>query len=82
MKGAAVFLLVFVAIAPQSRAFLSGLFDHTAENLTAWAPFSYIALAILLAAPLLSIILVKTWPDKQEPESPMAKYKKDITIEE
>jgi hypothetical protein len=81
-KGSALFMLVFVGIAPQSRAFLGNVFNHTAEFLIAWSPFSYILLAMFLAGPLVSVFVMKTWPEKEEPENPLAKYKNEVPYEE
>jgi hypothetical protein len=64
-KGAALFLLIFIAITPQSRDLSQMLSD------------------VLLAAGLLaSIVMVKTWPARVEPENPMTKYKKQVPFEE
>jgi len=76
-KGASLFALVFILIAPKSREFLLGVLTRTGENLNAWAPFSYIALLLLLAAPVVSVIVIKTWPEHVEPENPMAKYRRE-----
>ncbi len=81
-KGAALFMLVFIGIAPQSRAFLSAVFTSTGENLKAWAPFSYIIVGGLLAAPFVSLYVMKTWPAREEPENPLAKYKNEIPFED
>jgi len=81
-KGATLFLLVFVAIAPQSRTFLINLAGQTADNMNAWAPMSYVFLAVLAGAFLLSIVMVKTWPTRTEPKNPMDKYKKEVRFEE
>jgi hypothetical protein len=82
MKGAALFLFIFVLIAPQSRAFLSGVFSQSAESMNAWAPYSYVFLAMLVAGLVGSIVMVKTWPARVEPENPMSKYKKEAPSEE
>ena len=81
-KGSVLFMLVFIGIAPQSRAFLGRTFNNTAEFLVAWSPFSYILLAIFLAGPLVSVFIMKTWPEKEEPENPLAKYKHEAPYEE
>ncbi len=81
-KGSALFMLIFVAIAPQSRAFITGVLNHTADFLTAWSPVSYILLAMFLAGPLVSVFVVKTWPEKEEPENPLDKYKHEVPFEE
>ena len=82
LKGATLFLLVFVFITPQTRGFLGGVFAHTGENLQAYAPFSYILLGLLLAAPVVSLFVMKTWPEREEPENPMAKYRREVPDED
>jgi len=64
-------------IAPPSRAFVLSSLAGGAAWITHWAPFSFILLAILVAAPVVSIIIVRTWPVHVEPENPMAKYRRD-----
>jgi hypothetical protein len=81
-KGATIFFLVFVFIAPTSRTFVFKLAGQMSDNLDAWAPMSYVFLGVLVAAFLLSIIIVKTWPTRAEPRNPMAKYKKEVRYEE
>jgi len=81
-KGASLFALIFILIAPQSRAFLMGVLIKTGENLNAWAPFSYIVLALFLAALFASIYMMKTWPEREEPENPMAKYRREEPFDE
>jgi hypothetical protein len=81
-KGATLFAVVFILIAPKSRAFLAGVLTQTGDSLNAWAPFSYIALALFIAAPIASVLIVRSWPAREEPENPMAKYKREAPFEE
>ena len=81
-KGAALFALVFVGIAPQSREFLTKFFTQTSDQISASAPMSYVAIGLLVAAPLLSVIIVKSWPQRQDPQSPMAKYRRQLPFDE
>jgi hypothetical protein len=81
-KGSAVFALSFVLIAPQARRFLAGVMTRTVDNLNAWAPFSYLAVLLLLAAPVVSVVVVRNWPQKTEPENPMAKYRREMVSDE
>jgi hypothetical protein len=80
--GAVLFVLIFVLLAPQSQAFLFGLAAGAGEFLTAWAPFSYILLLILLAAPCVGMYIVHTWPQRVEEENPMAKYRREMPADE
>ena len=81
-KGASLFALAFILIMPQSRHFLVELFNKTGENLNAWAPTSYVALALLLVAPLAAVYVMKTRPEREEPENPMAKYRREEPFDE
>jgi hypothetical protein len=75
--GACLFALVFIMLAPPTRTFVLTHLTGAAEWLMAWAPISFILVAILIAAPIISVILVRTWPEHVEPENPMAKYRRD-----
>ena len=80
--GLVGFILVFVLAAPQSRLFLAGLATGAGAWIADWAPFSYILLLILLAAPFVGMHLVRTWPVRVDEENPMAKYRKENPLEE
>ncbi len=75
--GACLFVLMFIMIAPGPQAFLLASATGASHWLLSWAPFSFILLAMLVAAPVVSIYLMKTWPVQEEPENPMAKYRRD-----
>lgn len=75
--GAILFVLIFVMIAPQTRIFLLGLATGAGVWIADWAPFSYILLLILLAAPFAGMHLVRTAPLRVDEENPMAKYRKE-----
>jgi len=75
--GACAFVLVFILIAPSSRAFIAASLGSVGVWLYSWAPLSFVLLTILLAAPIISVYLVKTWPVQHEPENPMAKYRRE-----
>jgi hypothetical protein len=77
MMGAALFLLMFVLIAPQTRKWLIGMLGNSGGWLSNWAPFSYIILMVLLVAAFFSLYLMMHWPKTPEPENPLAKYKRD-----
>jgi len=80
--GAILFVLIFVMLAPQSRAFLAGLLAGLSTFMTAWAPFSYALLGIVLAALFAGIYVIHSWPEHVEPENPMAKYRREPSVEE
>ena len=80
--GLILFILFFVAMMPQSRAVLLAAATGAAAWIAAWAPFSYLLLLILVAAPFAGIHLVRTWPKTVEPENPMAKYRREVPLDE
>jgi hypothetical protein len=80
--GAILFVLIFVMIAPQTRIFLLGLATGAGAWIADWAPFSYILLLILLAAPFAGMHLVRTAPLRVDEENPMAKYRKELPLDE
>ena len=81
-KGAVLFALSFVLIAPQTRTFLMGVLANSIEDLNKWAPFSYLAVLLLVAALVVSIVVVRSWPERVDPENPMAKYNREAKFEE
>ena len=75
--GSTLFALFFLFLAPSTRAFILGSLAGGSAWLASWAPFSYILLAIAIAAPIVSIHMIRSWPAHVEPENPMAKYRRD-----
>ena len=80
--GAALFLLVMVMIAPQSRLFLEACLANAEDLINAWAPVSYFLVLLLLVAAFGSIYLLKSWPKSQEPENPMARYRREDPVDD
>ncbi len=80
--GAILFLLIFVMITPQSRAFLAALMIGLSGFMTAWAPFSYLLALLLVAALFVGVYVIQTWPKHVEPENPMSKYRREVPVEE
>jgi hypothetical protein len=74
MKGAIVFALAMFLIMPTTKNLLSGRLGAFGEWLGAWAPLSYLIVALILAAPVAAIRMMATIPKQVEPENPMAKY--------
>jgi len=81
MLGAVLFLVLFILIAPPSRALLGQWLAHAALWTSAWAPFSYILLLLLFVAPFVSFLLMRRWPKVPEPENPLARYKNDDVLD-
>ena len=75
--GAALFVLIFVLLTPQFQTFLHTSASSATTFISAWAPFSYILLGILLIGPMAAMYLMHTWPKHEVPENPMAKYRRD-----
>lgn len=80
--GLILFILTFVVIAPKSQVFLLGLATSAGAWMSAWAPFSYVLLMILLVSPFVGIYLLRTWPERVEEESPMAKYLRESPVDQ
>ena len=81
MIGAVLFLLFFILIAPPSRRLLAGWFSQAGTWIDAWAPFSYIIVALLIVAPIVSFLLLHRWPKIPEPDNPLARYKHDDVLD-
>jgi hypothetical protein len=80
--GAFLFILFFVLIAPQSQHFLLGLATGASAWITDWAPLSYFLLLILVVAPIAGIHMIRSWPERVDPENPMAKYRREMPLDE
>ena len=80
--GLVLFILFFVLIMPQSQAFLLASAASLGAWATAWAPFSYLLLLILVAAPFAGMHLVRHAPVRVDEENPMAKYRRELPVDE
>jgi hypothetical protein len=80
--GAFLFMMFFVLLAPQTRNFLAGVLLGASTFLEAWAPFSYLIPLILITALGFGVYLIRTWPEREDPENPMAKYNREDPFEE
>jgi hypothetical protein len=74
MKGAIIFAVMFLLIGPTTRSMLAGRLGAFGVWVGDWSPFSYIILAIVLAAPIAGMQMMLSWPKHIEPESEMKKY--------
>jgi hypothetical protein len=81
MKATAAFLIFFLMITPKSRALLTGWMGDAGNWITAWAPLSYIVVALVIAAPIAAILLMVKWPKPVEPENPLARYKHEDVVD-
>ena len=75
--GGVIFVMVFVLMAPATRAFLMTSAVAASTWMTAWSPISFILIGVVLAAPIAGLAVIKTWPAHVEPENPMAKYRRE-----
>jgi len=80
--GLILFMLIFVLMAPQTRAFLVGAATAAGAWISGWAPFSYILVLILVVSPFVAIHLVRSWPVRVDEENPMAKYRREMPLDE
>jgi hypothetical protein len=83
--GCILFGLMFMVMTAQSTGSLQARVEHTLTWLHAWAPFSYLIILLVIAAPFVSVKIMNSWPKQVEPESPMAKYRReagDGTVED
>jgi len=80
--GPILFILMFALISGRTRTFLLGLATGASAFITSWAPYSYIFLLILLAAPCVGVYLVHTWPPRVDEENPMAKYRREAPLDD
>ena len=77
-----IFLLLFIFIAPQSRAYLGSHMLMVGAWIVAWSPFSFLILLILPVAGFFSFRMVHKAPQWVAPENPMAKYRREEPFEE
>jgi hypothetical protein len=80
--GAFLFTMFFVILAPQTRNFLGGVMLGFGKFMQDWAPFSYLLLFLLVAALGVGIYMIRSWPEREEPENPMSKYNREPPFEE
>jgi hypothetical protein len=75
--GCILFGLIFVVMTAQSTGSLQARVAHTFTWIHDWAPFSYLIILLLVAAPFVSMKIMNSWPKREEPEDPMAKYRRE-----
>lgn len=82
MKATIAFGIFFLLISPKSRALLGVWMGDAGNWVVAWAPLSYLVIALAIVAPLAAALLMVKWPKVQEPENPLARYKYDDVVED
>jgi hypothetical protein len=75
--GCILFGLFFLVMSAQQTGTLQARIEGTVTWLHAWAPFSYIIILIVLICPVVMMKLMSSWPERKEPEDPMAKYRRE-----
>ena len=73
--GCVLFGLIFVAMSAKSTGGLGAQVNQTLAWVHAWAPYSYLLIFIVLAAPVVSFKIMHSWPKREEPVDPMARYR-------
>jgi phosphotransferase system glucose/maltose/N-acetylglucosamine-specific IIC component len=74
--GALLFALIFMLLKSSIRNPIIASLTNAGHWMVAWAPYSFIILALVLfIAPVASFLIMKRWPETPEPEDPLARYK-------
>jgi hypothetical protein len=74
--GCVLFGLFFLVMSAQQNGSLQNRIEGTMHWLHAWAPFSYVIILIVLLSPVIMLKVMNSWPKREEPEDPMAKYRR------
>jgi hypothetical protein len=75
LLGIGLFVLIFAMLTPAARSVVEHALSGGAEWTSKYAPLSYLALAMVLIAPIVAAIVVMNKKAPPEPENPLAKYK-------
>ena len=75
--GCILFALFFFFISTQQSGSLQARMDGTFRWIHSWAPFSYLIIVIVLIAPVVMMKVMHSWPERKEPDDPMAKYRRE-----
>jgi hypothetical protein len=73
--GTVLFALFFVLLASKTRTMIFGVLTGAGEWIDKWAPYSYVALALVVLVPAIAALVLIKWPEPPEPENPLARYK-------
>lgn len=80
MKATAAFAVFFILLNPKAKAILGTWMGDAGTWMVAWAPFSYLIIALAIMAPVVAALLMLKWPKVPEPENPLARYKYDDVV--
>ena len=75
--GPLAFLLFFLFMSDTARGKIGDTMAAVTQWINAYQPVSYMVVAIILMAPLLSYLLVLRWPRTPDPENPLNQYKRE-----
>jgi hypothetical protein len=78
--GCILFGMIFLFLNPKVREMITSRLGMSTEWISGCAPFSYIVIGLLFMAPLVGFIVLKTAPKIEEPENPLAKYKREAAM--
>jgi len=77
MLKTGLFAIVLLLIAPSTRNRIMASIDATIAWTIEYAPLSFLAFLIPIATAIAAFVIVKNAPKWEEPESPMAKYRRE-----
>ena len=74
--GCILFGLMFLVMTAQQNGTLASRLEGTLKWIHSWAPFSYLIILIVILSPVIMMKVMNSWPKREEPEDPMAKYRR------
>ena len=75
--GCILFGLFFLTMTAQQNGTLASRLDSTVKWIHGLAPFSYLIILIVILSPVIMMKVMNSWPKREEPEDPMAKYRRE-----
>jgi hypothetical protein len=75
--GPGLFLLVFALLSSTVRAKTAECVIAVMHWINVYQPLSYVVVAIVFAAPILSYLLMACWPRTAEAENPLVQYRRE-----
>jgi len=75
--GPLAFLLFFAFLSESVRSRTFECIGAVMHWIDVYQPTSYLVVAAFVAAPLLSFVLIKSWPRPQEMENPLVQYRRE-----
>lgn len=80
--GTGIFLLIFLLLAPQSRAILDSVANRAGDWMERWAPYSYLVVVASLLVPLIALLIMFQRPTAPKRQKPLASYRGDDVLED